>query len=248
MRTKRLVLLAVMFAAGACGRGGADVAANSATTSGRGYAARYWYSPKLAGSSRTVTVTFDAPSGVGCEEKHTPVVEHVENYLVLSVRTYEPFVPTTCALAPQSIEADLGAPLGDALLKGQGDDTAYRVVDGRLEIVAESTPCGRVDCSTPSPSPAACSDQAYDMAIREGIDGNIGSANEHCDGSFLILTLNFDSACLPEQARDANCRRSNTAYFVSRSGSWHVVTYAAGETCDAVWHQTHIRFPAALCT
>ena len=253
----RLTLFVTLLVLGGCGRGttGPDSAAPSderpnattATERGRGSSFRLWYEASFAGSTSMVKVNFDAPAGTGCNEKHEPLVESGPDVVAVSVRFYEPFVPTTCSLTPQSIVVDLGAPLGSRMLKVYTTDVVFRDVGGRLEIVPESTQCGRADCSTPSPAPAPCTQPAYEEAIRGEIDGGIGSLDEHCDGSFLILTLEYDSACLPEQRRDAACARFKKAYFVANAGNWRIVTYGDDETCDSVWSRTHIRFPAGLC-
>lgn len=48
----------------------------------------------------------------------------------------------------------------------------YRLVGERFELVPETTPCGRADCSTPAPVPSPCTTEASREALERGIDGN----------------------------------------------------------------------------
>ncbi|MBN2622289.1 MAG: hypothetical protein JXA83_02915, partial [Acidimicrobiales bacterium] len=125
----------------------------------------------------------------------------------------------------------------------------YRLAGDRFELMPESTPCGRENCSAPSPTPSPCTTEAYREAIEREIDGNIFLDGEQlCDGSFLVTGIDTGSGgCPPTENQPSPCTRVKTAYFVAREGTWAVVTYGKGMTCADVVDSTGIRVPAALC-
>ena len=242
-----LTLAGFCLLLGGCGRG--DVAATkpSTNTSGRPYSPLYWYDAAYDGSNQRVRLTFDGPSGSGCEEDRGVAVEKDEyGAVVVSVRSYEPHVPASCPVSEQSIVADLGAPLGDRRLRKQSDQTAFHDENGRLVLIPETTPCGRADCSSPSPTPAACNNAVYADATTREIDGGMATTDERCDGSFLVMTIVNNSACLPEQY-GKSCSSAQKAFFVANAAQWKLVLLARGAACPDVWRTSRIQFPAALC-
>jgi hypothetical protein len=117
-------------------------------------------------------------------------------------------------------------------------------------VVPESTPCGRADCSTPSPTPAPCESTAFQDVV-DSIDGGIRVGNDRCDGSFAVVEADEGSSgCPPPEFPDPpTCVRLKLAYMVANNGAWRLVAYGSPQfpTCNDVAASTLIRFPDAMC-
>lgn len=245
----RWVLMAVVITLFAAGCGTEPVSESTATsTTGVPYTTRTWYNARYAdGSTSVVVLTFLKPVGDGCEERHIARVGRAGNDLRAEVRVNEPWAPPTCDVAAAEIELDLGAPLGDRRLLTSGGNMAFVDRGGTLEIDPLSTPCGRADCSQPSPDPAPCTDEAASASIASEIDGaDPGGTILGCDGSFLAVDLTVGAGSCPPDMRE-ECARPQRAYFVAREGSWRLVTYGRDMTCEEVFRAAAIRFPASVC-
>lgn len=103
---------------------------------------------------------------------------------------------TDCPWSKQRIALHLDHPLGGDPLREYPDGRTVRATaSGGYELVAETTPCGRVDCSTPSPHPAPCEGDAVLQAFASEVDGGIRTVGEpKCDGSFLVVDMDVGSA------------------------------------------------------
>lgn len=246
MRRLRLLLVLALMATG-CGTETGSTS-SSTTTPGRPHTARTWYDARYADASGTaVVLTYLKPTGEGCEERPVTVLHPTGTDVRAEVRVEEPWAPPTCDVVPAEIELDLGEPLGGRRLLTSGSDTAFVDRDGALVLDAASTPCGRADCSTPSPDPAPCGDEAAASAIRAEIDGaDPGGTVVGCDGSFLVVDLTVGAGGCPPNQREA-CARPKRAYFVARAGSWRLVTYSRDMTCEDVFRGSAIRVAAAVC-
>ena len=159
-----------------------------------------------------------------------------------------PRADPSCAQVHRKVVVDLGEPLAGREIQDEWTGRRYRPTGGTYELEPESTPCGRADCSTPSPTPAPCETEAYQAAV-DNIDGGIRFAGERCDGSFLVMSLDFGSSgCAPAEPPETSpCLNVKTAYFVANNGAWRLVTYGKDETCDHVAESTLIHFPPELC-
>lgn len=155
-----------------------------------------------------------------------------------------------CPMALRRIALHLDEPLGDARLRvGFSDLSVQANAEGGYEPIAETTTCGRVDCSTPSPEPAPCDGDAVQEAFDSQVDGGIRATGEmRCDGSFLVVDMDVGSSgCAPVEGGTSPCRRVKRAYFVANAGRWRIVTYGTDHTCDQVLYATGIQYPAELC-
>jgi hypothetical protein len=155
-----------------------------------------------------------------------------------------------CPRTEQRLALHLDEPLGDAPLRHQFGDLAVRAnASGVYEPIAETTPCGRVDCSIPSPDPAPCDGDAVREAFATEVDGGIRTEGEpRCDGSFLVVDMDIGSSgCPPTEGEESPCKRVKRAYFVANAGHWSIVTYGTDVTCEEVRYDTGIRFPTEVC-
>lgn len=155
-----------------------------------------------------------------------------------------------CPMVLRRIALHLDEPLGDGRLRvGYSDLEVQANAEGGYEPVAETTTCGRVDCSTPSPEPAPCDGEAVQDAFDSEVDGGIRATGEtRCDGSFLVVDMDVGSSgCAPTEGGTSPCMRVKRAYFVANASRWRIVTYGTDQTCDQVLYATGIQYPAELC-
>jgi hypothetical protein len=203
-----------------------------------------------------VAIGFTGPDPVGgsdCDETYAPEVriDDTRNVVIITLNVMFPRADPTCAQVRREVVVDLGQPLAGRQIQDQWTGRRYQRIGDVFELVPESTPCGRADCSTPSPTPAPCETDAYRDAV-DGIDGGISLGSyERCDGSFLVLAIDLGSSGCPppEPTETSPCARIKLAYFVANNGAWRLVTFGSPEftTCDDVAAETLIRFPDALC-
>jgi len=202
-----------------------------------------------------VAIGFTGPdpgSGPACDETYAPEVrtDDARNVVVITLEVLFPRADPACAQVPREVIVDLGQPLAGRQIQDQRTGRRYRQVGDVFEVVPESTPCGRADCSTASPTPAPCEADAYRDAV-DTIDGGIHLGADRCDGSFLVLEIDVGSGgCPPPDGPEPSpCANIKLAYFVANNGAWRLVTYGSPQftTCDDVAAETLIRFPAALC-
>lgn len=250
MRRVLLTLVSGLLALG-CGTESASVSTDtSASDPGASVrkTARTWYDARFSdGSDSIVVLTYLKPVGENCEESPVALVEPAGEDLRAEVRVNEPWAPETCDVAPAEIEVDLGGPLGDRRLITFGSGKAFVDRNGELQVDPASTPCGRADCSQPSPDPAPCSPEAASTAVASEIDGaDPGGDVLGCDGSFLVVALTVGGVgCSPDQRQE--CARPQHAYFVARDGLWRLVTYGRDMACEDVYRFTAIRFSESTC-
>jgi hypothetical protein len=222
---------------------------DSSTTSvpGGKWTSRTWYDARYGISPTEIILTFLKPVGPGCDEQQRAVVEQSGVDVRAIVRVDEPWAPPGCALEPSQINLVLDAPLGQRKLLTFGSNKAFIDREGSLQLDVSSTPCGRADCSSPSPEPAACGSAPVAQAVARDIDGSDpGGDVVHCDGSFLVVDVTTGAGgCPPEQRQD--CAHPQRAYFVARERSWRLVTYGRDMTCDNVFKATVIHFPDDAC-
>jgi hypothetical protein len=106
----------------------------------------------------------------------------------------------------------------------------FRADGGRLVLDPDSTPCGRADCSTPAPAPATCNALEYQAIVAEQFPGRAPTTGQvACDGTFLVVV-----------------RDGRRGWFVNRQAGWRLVAREI-PTCDDIWREQRIRFPAAFC-
>jgi hypothetical protein len=231
-----------------------DPAVESGSRGSGGYAIQPFTEVRPGDGDDQVVVGFlgpDPSSGEGCDETYEPEVRVDErNVVVVTLKALHPRADPACARVPREVTVDLAQPLAGRQIREQWTSRRYQPDGDAFTLVPESTPCGRTECSTPSPSPAPCETTAYRAAV-DTIDGGIRLASyERCDGSFLILGIDIGSSgCPPVEGPERSpCARGKTAYFVANNGTWRLVTYGGDETtCDYVADSTLIRFPASLC-
>lgn len=252
---RRLALVGLLVAAAACGSGGD---AGSTTAGGQqGYGGRAWREARLGNQPNEVIVGFTGPDPSGgdqCVESYEPetYADAERGVLRIMLKVPHPMADRSCPTMPVEVTVELDE--ADAIEEGDILESGYsgyryRRDGDHFELLPETTPCGRANCSEPSPTPSPCTTVAYRDAIEAGIDGNIFLAGEQrCDGSFLVTGIDVGSGgCPPEENQPSPCARVKTAYFVARDGGWGVVTYSADISCDDVAYSTEIRFPPALC-
>jgi hypothetical protein len=211
------------------------------------YTFSYWRTAEPGPDGNQVVLVFDGPdpSAPRCwKEPHASVFSGVGSVEV-DLRTYAPVASSGCPLTEQRLTITLDEPLGNRVLVSRDPERAMKLVDGAFQVIPESTACGRVDCSTPSPTPAACTLEAAGSRDYQ----NVAIPDGACDGSFLIGTIDDHLRGCPatggvEQPR---CQRPAYAYYVAREGTWRAVSWNRDDSCDAVAARTGIRFPEAVC-
>lgn len=243
----------------ACGDGDGDggISAGGQAEAEQGYGGRTWRTARLGEEPNQVIVGFAGPdpaAGEGCRESYEPE-GHVgtgDVVAMIYVKVPHPMADASCPTTPVEVVVTVdgldGLAEGDVIEAGYSA-YRYRLTGERFDLIPESTPCGRADCSAPSPAPSPCTTEAYRAAIELGIDGNIFlDGEQRCDGSFLVTGIDVGSGgCPPAENEPSPCARVKTAYFVARDGGWAVVTYGEGLTCADVADMTEIRFPAVVC-
>src|SRR5262245_24245274 len=166
-----------------------------------------------------VVVGFTGPDPAGGAVCHVTYGAEVRvdtrNVVVITLKAMLPRADPSCAQIHRKVVVDLGEPLAGREIQDEWTGRRYRPTGGTYELEPESTPCGRADCSTPSPTPAPCETEAYQAAV-DNIDGGIRFAGERCDGSFLVMSLDFGSSgCAPaRQPEPCPCLHVQPAYFV----------------------------------
>jgi hypothetical protein len=253
------VVLAVAAFGVACGSDGHGDNARGAqaATSGtapQGYGGRPWRDARLGDKTNEVILGFTGPdrsAGPECVESYKPEVVALDNGIrEIFIKVPNPMARASCPTRRIEVSVELDALTeGDVIEAGYSNDQ-YRFTDRRFEIVPESTPCARTDCSTSSPTPAPCATASYRQAIEREIDARIRIVgNPRCDGSFLVIGIDTGSGgCAPAEGAASPCANAKTAYFVARDRTWSIVTYANALTCAHVAAMTGIRFPTSLCT
>lgn len=245
----------------ACGSGSGQTTSESSDSGapgsdGRPWTSRTWFDVEATDDPKVVDLLFwgpDAEQDPRCTEDRETAATDVEGDLDVTVVVHfdEGAKPADeCPWAVQRIALRLEEPLGDRRMTVSTGDVAFvESGDGYgYEVVPETTPCGRTDCSTPSPTPAPCDGDAVRAAFSAEIDGGILPEGEaRCDGSFLITDMDVGSSgCAPADG-DSPCKNVKRAYFVANGGEWRVITYGTGETCESVLHVSGIVFPEELC-
>jgi hypothetical protein len=257
------IFLSVAFAVAAlgvvsCGSdGGGDnrarAQAATSSTAPQSYGGRAWRDARLGDKTNEVILGFTGPdpsAGAKCVESYKPEVVSRDNGIrEILIKVPNPMARASCPTRRIEVPVELGALTEGDLIEAGYSNYRYRLTDGRFEVVPESTPCARADCSTSSPTPAPCATASYREAIAREIDGNIRIVSDpRCDGSFLVIGIDTGSGgCAPSEGAASPCAHAKTAYFVARDGKWSVVTYADALTCADVAAMTAIRFPASLC-
>jgi hypothetical protein len=226
------VLLAALAAVLLVPGCGVDVE-RSKTQKGRTYGTEAWYEVAFGSSRDEITVRFEGPRAGGdddCEPEREVLVEPEPTLLRVTVKRYSPSPVVTCPIGVQTMTAKLPEALGDRVLVNPATGWRFRPSGDRFVLDPESTPCGREDCSQPAVAKASCNPFEFAAVVNEQIRPAAGQdADVRCDGSFLILT-----------------RAGRRAFFVNREAAWKLVTVDARE-CEAVFRQTRVRFPEALC-
>jgi hypothetical protein len=253
-----VALAVAAFGAVSCsgdGHGDNSARAQAATSSPapQGYGARAWRDARLGDKTNEVILGFTGPdpsAGAECVESYKPeVVTHDNGIREILIKVPNPMARASCPTRRIEVSVELDALTeGDVIEAGYSNEQ-YRLTDGRFDVIPESTPCARTDCSTPSPTPAPCATASYREAIEREIDASIRIVgNPRCDGSFLVIGIDTGSGgCAPVEGATSPCANAKTAYFVARAGAWSIVTYANALTCADVTAMTDIRFPASLC-
>lgn len=248
LRRTLLIVIVAMIAVAACGSDGAPPATapenTTTTTRPENFSSRVVHGVRATDDPAVMEVLIDAPK---CDERHEPQVYQRNDGFDVFVKSYPVDVPADCEVVEVAVRVDLGEPLGERVVRAGGYGREYRRVGDQFELVPESTPCGRADCSTPAPVLAPCTTEAYDAAIQQ-IDAVVGGPSDvRCDGSFLVLTVRLGGGACPRE--NENCRMQR-AYFVSRAGAWNLVGYnqVGTYTCAEVARRALITFPAALCS
>ena len=250
-----VALAAGTLGVASCGGGGHRD--NGATSQGgsspQGYGGRAWSDARLGDATNDVAVGFNGPdpsAGAACVESYKPEVVTADNGIrEVFVKVPNPMARATCPTRRIEVSVKIDALTEGDVIESGYSGYRYRLTGRRFELMAESTPCARTDCSTPSPTPALCAASAYREAIERDIDGNIRIVgNPRCDGSFLVIGIDTGSGgCAASEGAVSPCANAQTAYFVARARKWSVVTYAKALTCADVAAMTDIRFPPALC-
>ncbi|MDQ1481430.1 MAG: hypothetical protein QOI44_2291 [Actinomycetota bacterium] len=217
------------------------------------YGGRAWRDARLGDKANEVILGFTGPdpsAGAECVESYKPeVVRRDDGTREVLIQVPNPMARASCPTRRIEVSVELATLTEGDVIEAGFSNYRYRLTDGRFEVVPESTPCGRADCSTSSPTPAPCSTASYQEAIEREIDGNIRIVGDpHCDGSFLVIGIDTGSGgCAPAEGAASPCANAKSAYFVARDRKWSVVTYANALTCADVATMTAIRFPASLC-
>lgn len=257
--------VALVAGLGACGSASGDgvvaespaasvaAAATSTTASQPSFGALPWRDARRGDARDEVILGFIGPDPAGgrsCAESYraatTPLDTGAVTVMIeVSTPRADPACPTT--RLELSVRID-GLRQGSVLHAGL-TGYRYRLAGERFDLLAESTPCGRTDCSTPSPTPALCDTEAVHAAIARGIDGGIRVVSSvKCDGSFLVVPIDTGSGgCAPAEGGPSPCAKSKTAYFVARAGSWSIVSYGPDMSCVELEAASAIRFPPELC-
>jgi hypothetical protein len=257
VRLGAVVVATLALALVACGDGdGGDLLADVGSGAPQGYGGRAWRDARLGDGPDQVVVGFTGPDpagGEGCQESYEPETYVADDGVVrIALKVPHPMADASCPTTRVEVTVDVegagGLAEGDVIESGYSG-YRYRLAGQDFALMPETTPCGRVDCSTPSPVPSPCTTEAYRAALERGIDANIFLQGEpRCDGSFLVTGIDVGSGgCPPVENEPSPCARVKTAYFVARDGGWGVVTYGEGLTCADVAASTEIRFPDALC-
>lgn len=221
------------------------------------YGPRYWFEARLGDQPNQVIITFTAPDpsgGSGCVETYEPEVrpDSSSGMTQIFLKALTPLADDSCPTKQVDLAVEVGSEieLTEGAMIGSGyTGYEYTLVGDQFELVPESTPCGRADCSTESPAPAPCDSDAFRTALAAQIDGNTRLAGEQqCDGSFLVTGIDTGSkGCAPSEGGPSPCANHKSAYFVARDGAWALVTYAKGLTCRDVEESSNIRFPESMC-
>lgn len=255
----RLALVGLVVALAACGGGGevGSVTASGQPGEQQGYGGRAWRDARLGDQPNQVIVGFTGPDPSGgdvCVETYEPeTYTGADDGIVrIGLRVPHPMADPSCPTMRVEVTVEIDevdAVVDGDIIEAGYSGYRYRLADDRFELLPESTPCGREDCSEASPTPSPCTTEAYREAIERGIEGNILLEGEQlCDGSFLVTGIDTGSGgCPPTENQPSPCARVKTAYFVARDGTWAVVTYGEGLNCTDVADMTEIRFPAAVC-
>lgn len=194
-----------------------------------GFGLARWFDGELGPTDSQIRLRFyarDASGGELCEEWIRPEVSSEEHRLRLLLMAYvadntrwagaTAEERANCQRTVQRLTVDVGEPLGDRLLVQVGGDTEMRIEGGELRVVPESRPCGRIDCNTTSPDPAACDREAQRQAVDQIDGGSFGAGESRCDGSFLVLGGEVGAGgCLADETGDNPCGRSKRAFFVA---------------------------------
>lgn len=259
---RRRALIALALGSGllvGCGSGSAEPSTIGADgePDRQAHDVRPWFRAEATDDPRELTLVYWGPDAAADERcsSRDEVETQVAADGVLEVTIYSYPVDAAlyeadCPMALQRIDLLLDEPLGDAHLRVGHSDLAVRATaEGGYEPVPETTTCGRVDCSTPSPEPAPCDGEAVQEAFDSEVDGGIRATGEiRCDGSFLVVDMDVGSSgCAPTEGGTSPCRNVKRAYFVANASRWRIVTYGTDQTCEQVLHTTGIQYPAELC-
>jgi len=225
-------LLAGTIVVLAVGCGGGDLAATGGPR-GRPYGTDTWFEASLGESPEEIAVRFDGPVGepdTECHPERQVAVEPSPTEVRLTVKRYAPSPIIRCAVGTQTATAILPEPLGDRPLVNPQTGWRFRTDGGRLVLDPDSTPCGRADCSAPAPVAATCNALEYQAIVAEQLPGRSPTTQPvACDGSFLVVV-----------------RDGRRGWFVNRQAGWRLAAQEMA-TCDEVWRNHRIRFPAAFC-
>jgi hypothetical protein len=241
---------------GSDGPGDSSAKAQAATsrTASQGHGGRTWLDARRGDKTNEVILGFTGPdpsAGAECVESYKPQVVTLDDGIrEVLINVPNPMASPTCPTKRIEVSVELDALTEGDVIEAGYSNYRYRLTDGRFDLMPESTPCARANCSTPSPTPAPCASASYREAIEREIDGNIRVVGDpRCDGSFLVIGIDTGSGgCAPTEGAASPCANEKTAYFVARDGKWSIVTYGDALTCAKVAAMTSdIRFPAALC-